>query len=401
MNDVLAKLYITRLQDYCRNIEKDGSFGKTEVASKMRLELQHLKKTFFLPYHSFQFNRKISLVMKKNIPKLYYITSEMKPILSKVTGEINDKFREKRTRELKGEQVKFSHLKCESVKNPWRKMVFDLENPVSKRLGRLLYKRIKDSHGHIRTVDRRSNANLIIYTHTLISMLDYLINTKASYLYSSMQPCMFRSVGKDGKTPQYSVPLIDSEKYLKTTVSMDHSKTKNEDEKTKQNDLSIDFRAQNSFDEELNREIDNAGYTNAVFSIILLHLFAVSGGGTKETKTHAVSALAGCIKRASRHLLDIPFKFGDDEYLILLRKKDILQAIGTARRITAEVKKNAGFKESTYRLSAGVIQYRPNWKFDKCKKFINKVRLVIKKQKVPRIIFIDRDSETLKAYKLG
>lgn len=401
MNDILTKLYISRLQDYCRNIEKDSSFGKTEVASKIQLELDHLKKTFFLPYQPFQFKRQITLLIKKNIPKLYFITAEINPILEKVTEEINAKFREKRARELKGEYVKLSQFTCESVKNPWGKIKFDLENPLSRRLNKLLYKQVKDNTGRIRTVDRRSNANLIIYTSALLSMLDYLINTKSSHLYKTPQSCLFRSLGDDRMTPQYSVPLLDTEKYLKTVVSTDNREKEGEKkENEKQLDRGTQFNTQDSLDKELNREINNTGLTNSVFSIILFHLFTLSGTGSGQIQVPVLSALAGVIKNIIRHLLDTPFRLADDDFLVILKNMDLQKAIGMVKRIAVEVKNKKEFSNSSYRLSAGAIQFRRNWKVDKLRKLISKVKLVLHRQNQSRIVFVDRDTDNLKALKL-
>jgi GGDEF domain-containing protein len=346
---------------------------------------------YFLPYQPFQFKRKVTLLIKKNIPKLYFITAEISPLLEKVMEEINAKFKEKRSRELKGEKVKLSHLTCESVQNPWGKIKFDLENPLSRRLNELLYKQVKDNQGHIRTVDRRSNANLIIYTTTLLGMLDYLINKKSSYFYQSPQTCLFRSLRDDGKTPQYSVPLLDTEKYMKSAPGT------NEGNKATV-DHGAQFHTQNALDEELNREIQNAGLTNSVFSVIFFHLFSLTGTGQVEIPV--LSALADVIKNIIRHLLDTPFRFDDDDFLIILKNMSLHDALGAAMRVAQQLKNKKEFVDSSYRLSAGAVQFKQNWKADKLRKLINKVRLVLHKQKLSRIIFVDSDTEGLKALKL-
>ncbi|MBN2535021.1 MAG: hypothetical protein JXB88_19225 [Spirochaetales bacterium] len=398
INDIISKIYLSRLQDYCRNMEKDSSFHKTEVAAKVEMELDHVKKMFFLPYQPFQFKRKITLITKKNIPKLYFLTAEIDPILEKITEEINAKFKEKRSREMKGETVKLSQLYCESVKNPWSKIKFDVENPLSKRLNKLLYKQVKDSSGHIRVVDRRSNANLIIYTSTLLAMLDYLINIKSSHLYQTPQTCLFRSLKDDGVTPQYSVPLLDTENIINREVNReDGEKETLKKENGKQADSGTWFKKQKMLDEELVREIHSADQANSVFSIILFHLFSPSGAG--QIQTPVFSALAGVIKNIIRHLLDTPFRLEDDDFLIILKDMDIHSAIGAARKITSLVKNTSEFNTGNYHLSAGVIQYQRNWKFDKFRKLITKVKLILHKQKLSRIVFVDRDTGNLKALK--
>ncbi|MBN2442282.1 MAG: hypothetical protein JXJ04_13090 [Spirochaetales bacterium] len=400
LNNIIGNLYITRLQDYCRNIEKDFSYAKSEVASKIELELNHLKKMFFLPYQKIQFKQKISLSIKKNIPKLYFVISEILPVLEKVTREINSKIREKRTRELKGEQIKFSQLDCESVKNPWNRMVFDLENPLSKRLNNLLYKQVKDDTGRIRVVDRRSNANLLIYTYSLLSMLDYCINTKSSHFYDSPQTCIFRSLGNDGRTPQYSVPLIDSDKYLRETVGTDFKKDTEKAGQKKEILPATEFRSVDNLNDELTGEIDKTALTNSVFSIILLHIIPLQGAGSKKIEGSTIAAFMGVVQRIVRHLLDIPFRYEDDDFLVLLKNKDLQGAINTVRRIAGDLKKREGFNQKNYRLSAGVILYQQTWKYDKYIKLLNKMKFVLKQQKLSRIIFLGENNSSLKAVKL-
>jgi len=281
-------------------------------------------------------------------------------------------------------------------------MVFDLENPVSLRLNNLLYKHIKNKSGRIRIVDRRSNANLIIYTYTLIAMLDYLINKNRSYFYHFPQPSLFRSLGNDGITPQYSIPVLDPKKYFKAQVLSDEDHKKTDERKnSKHTDRSTEFQTENTLEKSIAREIEHANLTNSVFSIVIFHLFTLSATESKQIFIPVISALAGVIKVIIRHLLDTPFRLNNDDLLIILKKTSFLDAIGIARRIFLQVKKRNEFSGSNYRLSIGIIQSKSNWKIETYWKLINKIKLILKGQKLSRIVYFDNKTNSIKAHKLG
>ena len=113
-----------------------------------------------------------------------------------------------------------------------------------------------------------------------------------------------------------------------------------------------------------------------------------------------IASLAGIIKNIVRHLLDTPFRLQDDDFLVILKKTNLLDAMGIARRIFLQAKKTDEFSNSRYRLSIGVIQSKSTWKLETYKKLINKIKLILKKQNLSRIIYIDRDTNSMKAIKL-
>jgi hypothetical protein len=77
---------------------------------------------------------------------------------------------------------------CNGIDNPWEPYVFQVPNPLSKRLDLLLGPR------------KRNNASLIFFTLATVTVLDYLMNNENSWAYDSSGP-LFRSVSNQGITP--------------------------------------------------------------------------------------------------------------------------------------------------------------------------------------------------------
>lgn len=86
------------------------------------------------------------------------------------------------------------------IANPWAKYVFDIPNPISKRLDVLL--------GAKRNVEETAatNANLIKYTLCIVAVLDWWINDKSSPAYSTDSTHIYR-ISEDDGAPEFSVPL--------------------------------------------------------------------------------------------------------------------------------------------------------------------------------------------------
>jgi hypothetical protein len=82
---------------------------------------------------------------------------------------------------------------CESIKNPWDPINFQIPNPVSTRLSALLPPK------------QRINASLIYYALGVAVVLDYLVNDEHSWAYpgedNEKAQILFRSVDNAGVTP--------------------------------------------------------------------------------------------------------------------------------------------------------------------------------------------------------
>ena len=91
--------------------------------------------------------------------------------------------------------------------NPWDKYVFELPNPVSKRIDVLLGAK-RDA-----SVSAATNANLIKYTYCIMSVLDWWVNNPSSPAYATDAMKLYRVNPADG-APQFSVELRTDQNQL-------------------------------------------------------------------------------------------------------------------------------------------------------------------------------------------
>jgi diguanylate cyclase (GGDEF)-like protein len=405
VDDIIGDYYISRLVDYCRNLEKDKKYHKTEVAEKLINEMNSIKKTFFLPFYAITFSKIVTGILKKTYPKLYKITEEYTPVLHTLSQEIHQKIKEKREKEKSGEKIKLRDMTCEGVLNPWDKYDFGLVNPVSKRLDQLLVQRLKDRNGSAKVIDRRTNANLIIYTHTLMAMLNSLLNTKTSYYYSPPDMCPFRSVDDAGETPQYTVSLLDPEKIMNEAPQKEIEQTGKEIYESKESiiDQVTGLHSKSALTKEIAREINEVHIHDTCFSLIYLFLpklktLTLEKGneyGEKVSKTCAT-----VMKSIIRRIIDVPFILDKNEYVILLSKTDINRAISVGRRICSDAINTIDMIVGKNSMYVGALQYNIKWNLEKTIKILEKVKVVVKNQPVARIVYLDQTKNTLKAIRL-
>ena len=76
----------------------------------------------------------------------------------------------------------------DGLKNPWSPYVFQIENPLSKRLNTLLAK------------NQRDNVSLIFFTLAIVTVLDNLMNDENSIAYTADMNKLYRTA-EDGETP--------------------------------------------------------------------------------------------------------------------------------------------------------------------------------------------------------
>ena len=96
---------------------------------------------------------------------------------------------------------------CDGIDNPWDPYVFQIPNPVSKRLDLLLAPK------------KRNNASLIFFTLAITVVLDQLLNDEDSWAYSERADFLFRSENGEGARPLFSVTNnIDAEMLFKQAL---------------------------------------------------------------------------------------------------------------------------------------------------------------------------------------
>ena len=192
-----AKEYLPRLTEYCRLLEHSTETRTSPYAKRTLNELRWTKRLYFLPYYKFE-----SLgpppFQKEDVVAIYGQIRIFRKHLTMVAADIEMANRRG------GAEAK---IPCDSIENPWNQYNFEVPNPVSKRLDALLGS------------GKRNNAALVFFALSVATVLDYLINSEASWAYSDRTGAMFRSVGDAGVVPMFGVDnKIDADQIFKDVM---------------------------------------------------------------------------------------------------------------------------------------------------------------------------------------
>jgi diguanylate cyclase (GGDEF)-like protein len=198
IDELLSKHYASQLYEYCRQIERSVQFKASSYGQKMASDLMWIKRLYFFPYLSFTAVQGPRPSIGSHLPRLYEVTAQLKSILSRVVLNID------RRNEYSGD----------SVKNWNTKYWFEIENHVSRRLKYLLGQQVPLGFSDP-SITKDSNAMLLLYTLSIITVLDYLINDPESFFYAQEEPPLYRTEPGETHMPCYSVELTDTEAVLR------------------------------------------------------------------------------------------------------------------------------------------------------------------------------------------
>jgi hypothetical protein len=193
------KEYLPRLSEYCRLLENPAESNTSDYAKRLFNDLHWTKRLYFLPYYKF-----VSAFpppfQKGDITALYPEIRTLRRALMLAAGGI-----EKGNRQGGAAQ----RALCEGIENPWDPYVFQVPNPVSKRLDALLGEK------------QKNNASLIFFTLAAAIVLDYLVNNENSWAYNDQPGPLFRSIDDAGITPVRGVDIeIDTDAIFNETAKM-------------------------------------------------------------------------------------------------------------------------------------------------------------------------------------
>jgi len=177
------KEYLTRLDEYCRMLENTAESRTSNYAKRLMNELHWAKRLYFLPYYRFESIMPPSF-QKNTLTAVYPIVSTLRRYLAALAGAIEEGNRRG------GAEKK---APCDGIDNPWEPYVFQVPNPVSKRLDALLGQK------------KRNNASLVTFTLLVTTVLDHLLNDEDSWAYSKKSDFIFRSENGDGIRPRFGV----------------------------------------------------------------------------------------------------------------------------------------------------------------------------------------------------
>ena len=182
---LLVKEYYSRLTEYCRILDNAAESRTSRYAVNLNGETLWIKRLFFMPRFSFDTMLAASSFRNRELPRLYESVHELRRILTHVAAGIEQGMK------AGGASA---NADCPGIDNPWSPWVFQVPNPVSQRIEALLPER--------RTA-RRTNAALVFFTLSVVSVLDYLLNDPSSWAYLEREYYPFRSVDGRGNKALY------------------------------------------------------------------------------------------------------------------------------------------------------------------------------------------------------
>jgi hypothetical protein len=191
------KEYLPRLDEYCRLLENTAESRTSNYAKRLLNELHWAKRLYFLPYYKFE-----SIMpppfQKNAITALYPEVRSLRRYLTAIAAGIEQ------GNKRGGAD---NHSPCDGIDNPWDAYVFQVPNPLSKRLDMLLAPK------------KRNNASLIYFTLAITVVLDHLLNDENSWAYGDRAGFLFRSENGEGARPLFGVETkVDSEQLFKQAV---------------------------------------------------------------------------------------------------------------------------------------------------------------------------------------
>ncbi|GHV84774.1 hypothetical protein AGMMS50230_03820 [Spirochaetia bacterium] len=191
------KEYLPRLDEYCRLLENTAESRTSNYAKRLVNELHWAKRLYFLPYYKFE-----SIMpppfQKNAVTALYPEVRSLRRYLTAIAAGIEQ------GNKRGGAENKSP---CDGIDNPWDPYVFQVPNPVSKRLDMLLAPK------------KRNNASLIFFTLAITVVLDHLLNDENSWAYGDRAGFLFRSENGEGIRPLFGVESkIDSEQIFKQII---------------------------------------------------------------------------------------------------------------------------------------------------------------------------------------
>jgi hypothetical protein len=165
------KEYLPRLIEYCGVLENTADSRTSTYAKRLLNELHWIKRLYFLPYYKFE-----SIMpppfQKNAITAMYPEVRSLRRYLTAIAAGIEQ------GNKRGGAD---NRSPCDGIDNPWDPYVFQVPNPVSRRLDMLLPPK------------KRNNASLIFFTLAITVILDQLLNDEDSWAYSDRTGYLFRS----------------------------------------------------------------------------------------------------------------------------------------------------------------------------------------------------------------
>jgi hypothetical protein len=188
------KEYLSRLGEYCSMLENTAESRTSNYAKRIINELNWVKRLYFFPFYRFT-SIMPTPFSKNTLTALYPIVHSLRHYFTVLTENI-----EQATSPAGTDK----RPPCDGIENPWDAYVFQVPNPVSRRLDEILLPK------------KRNNASLVYVALAIVIVLDHLMNEEISWAYSAKTEFLFRSENGEGARPLFGVDLkIDTESTFK------------------------------------------------------------------------------------------------------------------------------------------------------------------------------------------
>jgi len=171
--------YLPRLTEYVSILEGPREDRNSMYTKKIITELCWYKRGCFLPFYRFDSLVPVSFP-KGQITSIYAKIRSLRSQFSILASNIEYANRAGGAG---------SHAPCDGMNNPWDHYIFEVPNPVSKRLNALLAPKA------------RNNAALVYFGLAVVVVLDNLLNNQTSWAYTADASPLFRSVNGGGQVP--------------------------------------------------------------------------------------------------------------------------------------------------------------------------------------------------------
>ncbi|MDR0552356.1 MAG: hypothetical protein LBG72_10190 [Spirochaetaceae bacterium] len=179
MEEAFERQYIPRIQEcsqYSQNVNQRNKLNAYSV--KIHSALHWTRRYYFFPFYNYM-DKTPPPFKKSEINALYPFVRNFRKKLTTLAAYIDKAVK------MGGRE---NAVSVDGIGNPWDGYVFQIENPLSKRLNMLLGR------------SQRDNVSLIFFTLALVTVLDDIMNDGMSFAYNANFNKLFRT-GEDGETP--------------------------------------------------------------------------------------------------------------------------------------------------------------------------------------------------------
>ena len=359
-DEFLARSYLPQLYDYCREIERNPRYAESEYGERKNRDLLWQKKDYLLPH--LIVHRGSAPEGGKLIPRLYELISDLTALLSAVSKDVAMP----ETEEIR------------SVRNPWECIVFDIESPLTKRIRRVM------SLYH----EAPNNANLLLYTYSILVLFDSLVNDETSFYYPLPAEPLYRC--DEARFPVYSVQQLDPQAIFQEA---DRRVPDPEPPPSMRRRVLVDeltgLLNENGLREKIDCEIVRFRTQNTPFSILSILLPRFENHCEEHGEEAGVILLrdtTAMIAEQIREYRDIPSRVEGALFTILLPETLQDEAINLAIRILAASTRH---KPDAIPVAVGLVQVHKTWSRDRTVKMARRAAVEAAELPPPSIAIFD------------